>query len=116
MSNRDPVVDQALTIPSGSTVSDSIKVESGFILGLMAPSGGYAGTKVYLQASNDNVSFLPVYDPDGAARWSLDSAGAGAMVPLDVAAPFVYLKVETDAQQGPGGAIFHVLTKRWERL
>jgi len=107
---KDPVQSRTLTMASGSLLSDAAQVEGQMNVGLISPN--YTGTKLYLRASRAEAgAYYPVYDKDGAARWSLDTNGTGSAVAVDIADPFVWLKVEADATQ-MAQRLFYIVNKR----
>lgn len=92
----NPVNTFTLTVAESGSLSDAVQIDEGIAVGLIAPyiSGS---SVVYLRASaSETGSYAPVYDADGAARWSLAIASSGSAVAVDVLAPFVFMKVETD--------------------
>jgi len=106
---------QKATVPSGSTVSNVITIEQGFAIGLECPTHDGAG--VYIQAARESGgTFKRIHHKAnvGLGEWYGNTSGSVCMLPIDSAAPFCYLRVETAASQTTARD-FYFLTKHWEQ-
>ncbi len=110
----NPVDSYALTVADSGSLSNAVQIDEGIAAGLIAPyiSGS---SVVYLQVSaSETGSYVPVYDADGATRWSLAIGPSGSAAAIDVLAPFVFAKVETDIPM-VGAQEFTIVTKLSEK-
>lgn len=108
---NEKVITQILNVPSGSKESTNYAtLATGFVPSLFIPA--HEGNVRLKAAYAAEGTYYDVWEPDGSDIWQLAGTGSAA-VPVDVAAPFVFLKVVTTDYQ-TADRKFYVGRKRWE--
>ncbi len=87
-----------VTVPNGQTVSGAISTDlSQHVLGLEIPVIDSA--TLYIQASNDGVTFRRALKTDGSGDWNVAVSTGNRFIFIDQLAPFKFFKIELSAVQ-----------------